>query len=141
MAYWFCSVFTVVCVVKRKSSPRCRSELIDSAWVVIVPGQKCIKKKKSNAIHLLQPTVQKFQHEHQAYKFQIAITIVCHKAVDPSVVTQPPVTLTSEMIAVYADTVPPLDSVNRQLLNFIEVFRLNGSGWVFSHFESLQLTP
>ena len=29
---------------KRLSSPRCRSELIDSAWVVIVPGQKCIKK-------------------------------------------------------------------------------------------------
>ena len=28
---------------KRLSSPRCRSELIDSAWVVIVPGQKCIK--------------------------------------------------------------------------------------------------
>ena len=33
-----------------------------------------------------------------------------------------------------------LDNVNRQLLNFIEVFELNGSGWVFSHFESLQLT-
>ena len=31
---------------KRLSSPRCRSELIDSAWVVIVPGQKCINKKK-----------------------------------------------------------------------------------------------
>ena len=43
MADWFCSVFNVVCVVN-VSSPRCRSELIDSAWVVIVPGQKCIKK-------------------------------------------------------------------------------------------------
>ena len=43
MAYWFCSVFTVVCR-KRLSSPRCRSELIDSAWVVIVPGQKKEKK-------------------------------------------------------------------------------------------------
>ena len=29
---------------RRLSSPRCRSELIDSAWVVIVPGQKCIKE-------------------------------------------------------------------------------------------------
>ena len=28
----------------RLSSPRSRSELIDSAWVVIVPGQKCFKK-------------------------------------------------------------------------------------------------
>ena len=39
MDNWFCSVFNVVCR-KRLSSPRCRSELIDSAWVVIVPGQK-----------------------------------------------------------------------------------------------------
>ena len=66
---------------------------------------------------------------------------MCHKAVNPSVVTQPPVTLTSEMIAVYAaNAVPPLDDVNRQLLTFIEVFELNGSGWVFSHFQDRQLT-
>ena len=32
---------------KRLSSPRCRSELIDSAWVVIDPGQKCIKKNSN----------------------------------------------------------------------------------------------
>ena len=60
---------------------------------------------------------------------------------DPSVVTQPPVTLTSEMIAVYTtDAAPPIDDVNRQLLNFIEVFELNETGWVFSHFQDLQLT-
>ena len=39
MADWFCSVFNVVCR-KRLSSPNCISELIDSAWVVIVSGQK-----------------------------------------------------------------------------------------------------
>ena len=33
---------------KRLSSPRCRSEVIDAAWVVIVPGQKCIKKYSMN---------------------------------------------------------------------------------------------
>ena len=55
-------------------------------------------------------------------------------------VTQPPVSLTSEMTAAYADTTPPLDDVNRQLLNYIELFELNGSGWVFSHFESFQFT-
>ena len=44
MASWFCSVFTVL-YRKRLSSPRCRSELIDSAWVVIVPGQKKRIKK------------------------------------------------------------------------------------------------
>ena len=95
----------------------------------------------STALHLLLLTMTQFHIKHHAYKFQVAITIVCHKAVDPSVVTQSPVTLTSEIIAVYAaDTFPPLNDVNLQLLNFIEVFELNGSWWVFSTFQSLQLT-
>ena len=54
--------------------------------------------------------------------------------VNPSVVTQPPVTLTSEMVAVYVDA--PLNDVDRQLLNFIEVYEQNG----FSNFVSLQLS-
>ena len=79
------------------------------------------------------PSMKTFHTKHHAYKFQVAITIVSHKAMDQSVVTQPPVT--SEIIAVcVADTAPPLDDVNRQLLNFIEVFELNGSVWVFSNF-------
>ena len=41
-------LFCVQCCVYRLSSPRCRSELIDSAWVVIVLGHKCIKKNKKN---------------------------------------------------------------------------------------------
>ena len=89
------------------------------------------------ALRLLLPKMKTFPTKHHAYKFQVAITIVYHKAVYPSVVTQPPVTLTSEMIA---DAAPPLDDVNQQLLNFIEVFELNGQGWVFSHFQDLQLT-
>ena len=38
MANWFCSVFNVVCcwLCRKRLS---RSELIDSAWIVIVPGQ------------------------------------------------------------------------------------------------------
>ena len=37
---------------KRLSSPPCRSELADAAWVVIVPGQKSIKHNKIS-IYLL----------------------------------------------------------------------------------------
>ena len=95
----------------------------------------------SPALQLLLPTMKTYQDKHRAYKFQVAITVVFHKAVDPSVVTQPLVTLTSEMISVYAaDAAPSLDDVNRQLLSSIEVFELNGSGWIFSHFQGLQLT-
>ena len=83
------------------------------------------------AIAVFEPVMMDFQQKHKAYKFQIAVSIVFHKVVDPAVVTQPPVTLTSEMVDVYADAAPPLNDVNRQLLNFIEVYEQNGSGWVF----------
>ena len=79
-----------------------------------------------------------FQQKHSAHKFQIAGSIVFHKAVDPAVVTQPPVVLTSEMVAAYAEA-HPLNDVNRQLLNFVEMYELKGSGWVFSNFVSLQM--
>ena len=93
------------------------------------------------AIAVFTHVMTRFHQEHCAYKLQIAVSVVFHKAVDPAVITRPPVTLTSEMIAVYADDVPPLDDVNCQLLNLIEVYEHNGSGWVFLNFASLQLTP
>ena len=51
MANWFCFVFNVVCMCrKRLSSSRCRSELIDFAWVFFVTGEKCIKNNKIKKI-------------------------------------------------------------------------------------------
>ena len=55
------------------------------------------------AITAFKPVLGKFHREQHAYKFQISVDVVFHKAVDPAVITEPPVTLTSEMIAVYAD--------------------------------------
>ena len=46
------------------SSPRCRSELSDSAWVVIVPGQKCIK-------NILQKVLEDGPLEDRADKINI----------------------------------------------------------------------
>ena len=92
------------------------------------------------AVTASKPVMGMFHREHRPYKFQIAVNVVFHKAVDPAVVAQPPVTLTSEMIAVYADTVSPLEDVNRQLVNLVEVYEHDGSGWIFSKFASLQLT-
>ena len=81
-----------------------------------------------------------FQQKHSADKFQIAVVVVFKKAVDPAVITQPPVVLTSEMFGVYADADPSLNDVNRQILNFIEVYEHYCSGWIFSIFVSLQLS-
>ena len=59
--------------------------------------------KLQKDIAVFKPVMMDFQQKHSAYKFQIAVSIVFHKAVDPAVITQPPVRLTSEMVAVYAD--------------------------------------
>ena len=50
MTNWFCSVFNVVCVVNVCPVHAVDLELIDSAWVVVVPGQKCIKREDKIAI-------------------------------------------------------------------------------------------
>ena len=92
------------------------------------------------AVRSFQPSMSTYHRDHWPYKFQMAVDAIFHKAVDPTVVTQPPVTLTSEMVAVYAGDAPPLEDINRQLLNLVEIYEHNGSGWVFSHFASLQLT-
>ena len=58
-----------------------------------------------------QPSMSTYQRDHSAYKFQMAVDIIFHKAVDPSVINQPAVTLTSEMVAVYGGDTPPLEAV------------------------------
>ena len=109
--------------------------------------QFTVNMKEAKRLSTLKKTIDvfksvmvMFQQEHLAYKFLVAVSLVFRKAVDPTVVTYPPVVLTSEMVAVYTDAGPPLVDVNRQLLNFIEVYEQNGSGWVFSNFVTLQLT-
>ena len=81
-----------------------------------------------------------YQRDHSAYKFHMAVDVIFHKAVYPTVITQPAVTLTSEMVAVHEGDTPTLEDINRQLLNLGKIYEHNGSGWVFSHIASLQLT-
>ena len=88
----------------------------------------------------LEPTMVAYQCRHPAYKFQVALDVMFHKAVDPAVVTQPPVTLRCDMAAVYPDDSPQLVETSACLLELIEVYEHSGSGWVFSSFVSLQLT-
>ena len=88
----------------------------------------------------LETTMATYQRRHRAYKFQVAVDVMFHKAVDPAVITQPPVTLRCEMAAVYPNGSPQLVETARQLLELVEVYEHNGSGWVFSNFVSIQLT-
>ena len=61
----------------------------------------------STALHL-RPPMNTILVRHRAYKFQVVITVVCHKVVDPGVVTQPPLSLTSEIIALRGSAYIPL---------------------------------
>ena len=88
----------------------------------------------------LEPTMVAYQRRHRAYKFQVALDVIFHKAVDPAIVTQPPVTLMCNMAAVYTGDSPQLEETAARLLELIEVYEHNGSGWVFSNFVPLQLT-
>ena len=44
------------------------------------------------------------------------------------------------MASVYARDVPRLMETVRNLLDLIEIYKQNGSGWVFSNFSFLQLS-
>ena len=92
-------------------------------------------------IAVFKPVMVNFQQKHSAYKFQFAASIVFHKTVDPAVITHPPVVLTSEMVAEYEDADPPLNDVYRQLLNFIEVYEQNCSGFVSLQLSLWHLDP
>ena len=83
-------LFCVQCCVCRKllSSPRCRSELIDSAWAVNVPGQKCIKKNDSvhkNAVIITKWLLylSNFSMCHSSKWISISLTNVQANSVKP----------------------------------------------------------
>ena len=44
-----------------------------------------------DAVLSLEPTMTAYLGRHQAYKFQVAVDVMFHKAMDPTVVTQHPV--------------------------------------------------
>ena len=62
------------------------------------------------------------------------------EAVDPTILTDPPVTLRTTMVAVYAADVHQLVETSRNILELLDVYEQNGSGWVFSNFVSMELT-
>ena len=70
----------------------------------------------------------------------ITLNVVFHKAVVPTILTDPPVTLRTTMAAVYAADVPQLVETSCYLLELLEVYEQNGSVWVFSNFVSMELS-
>ena len=93
-----------------------------------------------DAVVTLEPTMAAYQQRHHAYKYQIALNVVFHKAVDPTILIDPPVTLRTTMAAVYAADISQSVEISRHLLELLEVYEPNGSVWVFSNFVSMELS-
>ena len=49
-----------------------------------------------DAIAALEPIMAAYQQRHHAYKYQIAVNVIFHKAMDPTILTDPPVTLRTD---------------------------------------------
>ena len=66
---------------------------------------------------------------------------VFEKAVYPAVKTDPPVYLVCEPFEVYADNAKTcLNAIDRQLVNYIDIYERHGSGFVLSRLEALDIT-
>ena len=92
-----------------------------------------------DAVLAFEPAMAEYRQRHHGCKYQVVLDVLFHKAVDHTVVTQPPVTLRTTMAAVYAGEQPNLVETSRHLLDLVEVYEHNGSGWVFSSFVSMEL--
>ena len=94
-----------------------------------------------DAVLTLKPTIIACQQRHRAYKYQIALNVLFHKALDPTILIDPPVTLRTTMTAVYTAEMPQLVETSRQLLELLEVYEQNGSGWFFRTLFPWNLEP
>ena len=83
-----------------------------------------------------------FQKVNKALKFDMALHVIFEKATSQDIKTDPPVCLVSEQLEVYADTnlSKLFDFVKKQLVDQIDTYEQNGSGWSVFKLTRLQLT-
>ena len=96
----------------------------------------------NESVDAMSSKIIKFQKINKALKFNMTLHVIFEKATDEDVKTEPPVCLVSEQLEVYADTNLPelLDFVKKQLIDQIDTYEQNGSGWILYKLTRLQLT-
>ena len=95
-----------------------------------------------NSTSAMKSYIENYRDEHTSLKFNMSIHVNFVKAVDASIVTDPPVVLVTEQMEVYDDTdIDELLSIcSQQLINRIEAYEQTGSGWVIHQLVSLDTT-
>ena len=68
--------------------------------------------------------------ENKALKFNMTLYVMFKKAIDASVITEPPVCFVTEQMEMYQDTslLELLDFSKKQLISQIDMYEKNGSG-------------
>ena len=72
----------------------------------------------------------------------MSLHIIFEKASGPSIVSETPVMLICEQFEIYKEASfdEVLDLLKNQLINRIEVYEMNGSGWIVSNLVALNTT-
>ena len=93
----------------------------------------------NESIDAMYNRIDNFLKENKALKFNMTLHVIFEKATDSSIITKPPVCLVSEQMEIYYETniLEHLDFVKKQLLNQIEIYEQNGSGWILSRLVAL----
>ena len=96
----------------------------------------------SESVDAMSDKIIDFQKLNKALKFNMALHVIFEKSMNPEVKTDPAVCLVSEQLEVYADTdlSKLLDFVKKQLIDQIDTYEQNGSGWFLDKLTKLQVT-
>ena len=108
-------------------------------WRISFNEANDIISQLKDAILAMKGPISSYRHQRVALKFTMAIHAVFVKATDSTVITDPAICLVSQPFQIYSDTDINNQLLNayKQLLNDIDVFERNGSGWVLSHLVAL----
>ena len=95
-----------------------------------------------DSVESMREKITTYQKKRRALKVNMSLHVKFEKATDPSIVTEPPIVFVCEQFEVYEETNidEVLDAIKEQLINRIEVFEMNGSGWIVSRLVALDTT-
>ena len=90
----------------------------------------------------MEVKIQDYQSEKLALKFTMALHVVFIQSTEPDLKTDPAVVFNTDPFDVCSDTniAECLTEVYIQLLNDIDIYERNGSGWVLNTLETLDLS-
>ena len=112
-------------------------------WIINIPEDyRCIDLEillSASTLAMKHILEKHLQEQTKRLKFTMTVHVVFEQSTDHTVKTNPPVVLNSEPYTVYmvTDLNKILDIIHDRLLEMIEKFEENGSGWVIDYVNRL----